>query len=158
SAQSAVSASKFESAGQYAQAALELVNSAESQMGYTLGFDKLPSAAQRPQGPKGHRPGSANPATMTISQAQASRLLAQTYNRLISQKTLIKSGEATPYLTEAQNAYRTAYAAYGVGKYDDALQSARVASELSEAALHVQAAVDAPNGADTPVTVPAPNF
>jgi hypothetical protein len=157
SAQTAASGSKFGAAGQYAEAAQELVMVAEGQMVQTLGVDVLPSANQR-QGHRGPFPGGPNGANITVTQAQASRALAQTYNNLVAQKTLITDSAATGYLADAQAAYSSAYTAYGAGKYNEAVASARLAQQLAGVARHVQAAPSAPDNVDTVVTVPAPTF
>jgi hypothetical protein len=153
-AQTAKDASKFEQSVAYARAAGQLAMLAETQMGQTLGFDKLPSASQRPQ-----FPGKMNPANPpTITQAQASRVLERTYNSLVMQKAVLKDGgDVANYLTQAQNAYKTAYDAYNAGKYSDAVSSARVAEELAGVANQIHFALGATSG-DQPVTVPAPNF
>ena len=127
---------------------------ADSEMRRTLGFDKLPSASQRPQ-----FPGKFNSANQpTITQAQASRVLERIYNNLVMQKAVLTDGgDVASYLTQAQNAYKTAYDNYNAGKYNDAVSSARVAEELAGVANQIHYALGATNG-DTPVTVPAPNF
>lgn len=160
-AQTAVTNTKYEQAAQQAQAAMGLTMAAETTMGQTLGYDKLPSATLQPQGRNGHMghlPGGYDNANVTLTQVQASRVLAQTYNHLAAQKAVTGSSEAAAYLTEAQSAYATAYANYNAGKYNEAASSARLAEQLAGVARHVQAAADAPANADTPVTVPAPNF
>ncbi len=154
-AQTAKDASKFEQSVVYAHAADQLARLANEQMGQTLGFDKLPSASQRPQFPGKFNP--ANQAT-TITQAQASRILEHTYNNLVMQKAVLKDGgDVATYLTQAQNAYKTAYDAYNAGKYNDAVSSARVAGGLAEVASQIHHALNA-TSSDTPITVPAPNF
>ncbi len=153
-AQTAKDASKFEQSVAYTRAADQLARLADEQMGQTLGFDKLPSASQRPQ-----FPGKFNPANQpTITQAQASRVLERTYNNLVMQKAVLKDGgDVAAYLTQAQNAYKTAYDAYNAGKYNDAVSSARVAGGLAEVASQIHHALGA-TSSDTPITVPAPNF
>jgi HEPN domain-containing protein len=157
SAQSANGSSQYGKAVSYAQAARELAMTADSKMALALGAANLPSNGQLPQ--RGDKGTSAN---TTVTQAQASRILAETYNRLLGQATIIKSAsnasEATPYLTDAQNSYKTAYDAYQAGKYSDVLASARLAEKLSHVAEAIVRASTAPANADTPVTVPAPNF
>lgn len=157
-AQAASDGQKYERAGQNAQAALGLIMAAEGQMGYTLGYDQLPSASQRPQGKMRHRGGAPDANSTTITQAQASRILARTYNDLVAQRSFIKAGAATAYLTDAQNAYQTAYTAYNAGKYNDAVSAAKLAHQLAHVARHVQAAADAPDDPNAPVAVPAPSF
>jgi hypothetical protein len=156
-AKSVVSATRYGSAIAFTQAASQLAQMAQQQMGEALGFDKLPSAAQRPQ-----RFNRAAPAAPSINQAQASRLLSQTYNQIVAQGTLIKNGkaaDANSYLTEAQDAYKAAYNSYGAGKYQDAASSARLASQLLGIASSLnRAATDTTTGTDTPVQVPSPNF
>jgi hypothetical protein len=99
---------------------------------------------------------------VTITQAQASRDLARTYNELVVQGTLLKNAgniaEASNLLTAAQSAYKAAFDSYGAGKYNEAVASARVAGQLSHVVGHLIQAANAPANADTPVTVPSPNF
>ncbi|HEX8597869.1 MAG TPA: hypothetical protein VF952_05060 [Chloroflexia bacterium] len=158
SAQTAATASKFGSASQYAQAAQELIFIAEGQMARALGADTLPSANQRPVGRGRHFPGGPDAANVTVTQAQASRFLSQTYNNLVAQKSLITDSAATGYLADAQAAYQSAYNAYGAGNYSEAVSSAKLAQQLAGVARHVQAAPGAPDNADTVVPVPAPTF
>lgn len=158
SAQSAAANSQYGQAVSYAEAARELAMTADEQMAQKLGADKLPSASQRPQW--GDRQG--QQASTTLTQAQASRILAETYNRLVEEGTQVKSAsnasEATPYLTDAQNAYKTAYNAYQAGNYTDAAASARLAGKLAGVAETIARASTAPANSTTPVTVPAPSF
>ena len=158
SARTAAAASKFGSASHYAQAAQELVFIAEGQMARALGADTLPSTSQRPVGRGRHFPGGPDAATVTVTQAQASRFLSQTYNNLVAQKSLITDSAATGYLADAQAAYQSAYNAYGAGNYSEAVSSAKLAQQLAGVARHVQAAPGAPDNADTVVPVPAPTF
>jgi hypothetical protein len=157
SAQSANSSSQYGKAVAYAQAARELALTADAQMAQKLGAANLPSYSQMPQ-----RPDKGTSANTTVTQAQASRILAETYNHLVMQAAVINgasnASEATPYLTDAQNAYKAAYDAYQAGKYSDAVASARLAGKLSGVAGAIAQASIAPANADTPVTVPAPNF
>jgi len=157
SAQSANSSSQYGQAVDYARAARELAEAADAQMAQKLGADKLPSYSQRPQ-----MPGKAAPTGATVTQAQASRVLADTYDRLVMEGAVVKgasnAGKATTYLTDAQNAYKTAYSDYQAGKYSDALADTRLAGDLAGAADAVVHAATAPANTDTPVTVPAPNF
>lgn len=150
--------SQYERAIAYAQAAGDLAMVAESQMAQTLGADKLPSYTQN-QRPHPPMPNQAN---ATVSQAQASRMLAQTYDRLITVGALLNSagtkGDAATYLTDAQNAYKTAYSAYQAGKYTDAIGAAKLAEQLSHVAEQLAHAARVTDNPDTPVTVPAPNF
>jgi hypothetical protein len=93
------------------------------------------------------------------TQAQASYVLANTYNRLVAQGAVAGSAaEAAPYLTEAQEAYSDAYDAYQAGNYESAVTFARLAGKLSGVASSIAGAATAPANVDTPVTVPAPNF
>jgi hypothetical protein len=156
-AQTAASASKFGAVGQYAEAAQELVMISEGQMVRALGADALPSAGQR-QGHRGGFPGGPDAANVTVTQAQASRALVQTYNHLAAQKALITNSGAAAYLADAQAAYSSAYTAYGAGNYSEAVASARLAQQLAGVARHVQEAPGAPDNADTVVPVPAPTF
>jgi hypothetical protein len=131
---------------------------AYTHMANELGADTLPSYNQMPRrGMKGM------PATnTTVTQAQASRVLAGTYNHLImlgaSVRNASNAGQATTYLTDAQNAYRDAYNTYQAGNYTEAVQAAKLSSQLSEVAGLLVGAPNAPSNPDTPVTVPAPNF
>ena len=158
SARDANTASQFGKAIAYAQAARELASAADGQMAQELGASTLPSYSQRPQG-RGPDPSTS---TATITQAQASRLLAETYNRLVAQATQVtgasNAAEASPYLTDAQDAYKAAYDAYQAGNYNDAVSSSRLAGKLAGVAASIVRASTAPANADTPVTVPAPNF
>jgi hypothetical protein len=163
SAQSANSSSQYGQAVGYARAASQLVRVADTQMAQKLGADKLPSYSQQPnEANEPNEAKGATPSNTTVTQAQASRVLAHTYERLVMQGTLVKSAsnaaEATTYLTDAQNAYKAAYAAYQAGKYGDAVASARLADGLAGVAGSIIHAVAAPRDANTPVTVPAPNF
>jgi hypothetical protein len=157
SAQSANGSSQYGQAAEYARAARELAEAADTQMAQKLGADKLPSYSQRPQ-----MPGKAAPTGVTVTQAQASRILAEAYDRLVMEGAIVKgasnAGKATAYLTDAQNAYKTAYVDYQASKYSDALADTRLAGELTDAADAVTHAATAPANSDTPVTVPAPNF
>lgn len=155
-AQTANSNSQYGQAIGYAQAARELAETARSAMAQKLGATNLPSYSQAPQG-RGDSPGATSTATLT--QAQASRILAQTYDRLVSLSATVKgSSQASAYLTDAQNAYKAAYNSYQSGNYSDAAASARVAGELGEVAQRIVQAATAPADSTTPVTVPAPNF
>jgi hypothetical protein len=167
SAQDANAASKYGQAVGYARAASELAQVAETQMAQKLGASNLPSYSQRPQFPHPNRPNNGNgnsngSTTPTVTQVEASRVLANTYDQLVAQGALIKSasnaGDAATYLTDAQNAYTTAYNSYQSGNYSDAVSSARLAQQLGGVASAVLQAVNAPNDNTTPVTVPAPNF
>ncbi|MDQ3930611.1 MAG: hypothetical protein M3328_15880 [Chloroflexota bacterium] len=157
-AQTAANASKFGAAGQYAEAARELIGIAEGQMAQTLGADTLPSASQRPVGRHEHFPGGPDAPNATVTQAQASRILSQTYNNLVAQKSLITDSTAQGYLADAQAAYQSAYTSYGAGNYSEAVVFSGLAQRLAGVARHVQAAPSAPDNADTVVPVPAPNF
>lgn len=159
SAQSAFAASQFGKAGGTAEAARSLADVAYSVMAQALGADKLPSYSQRPMH-RMHPDGTQQ--SVTVTQAQASRALARTYNELTVQATLLKNAgsvaEASNLLTSAQNAYRQAYDSYGAGKYNEALASAKLAGQLSHVVGDLIRAANAPANADTPVTVPSPNF
>lgn len=159
SAQSALTASQFGKAGVTAEAARDLAQVAHSLMAQALGADKLPSYSQRPmdkRGPEGDL------SSVTITQAQASRDLARTYNELVVQATLLKNAgnvaEASNLITAAQNAYKAAFDSYSAGKYNEAVASSRIAGQLSHVVGHLIQAANAPDNADTPVTVPSPNF
>jgi hypothetical protein len=157
SAQNANASSQYGQASAYASAARELAMAARSVMAQELGAETLPSYSELPQ-----RPDRDTSTATAITQAQASRILAETYNHLVAQEAVISNAtnasEATPYLTDAQDAYGAAYDAYQVGSYDDAIASARLAGKLAHVAESVARASTAPANADTPVTVPAPNF
>jgi hypothetical protein len=157
SAQNANGNSQYGQASAYANAARELAMSARSVMAQELGADTLPSYSRLPQ-----RPDKGMTTATAITQAQASRVLAQTYNRLVAQEATVSNAsnaaEANPYLTDAQNAYKAAYDAYQAGDYGDAVASTRLAGQLAHVAESVARASTAPANADTPVTVPAPNF
>jgi hypothetical protein len=158
SAQSANSSSQYGQAIAYAEAARQLALTADQQMAQELGASTLPSYNQLPL-----RRGMHDTAgTTTVTQAQASWVLANSYNRLVAEATQVSSASnastATPYLTDAQNAYRAAYSAYQAGNYTDAVESARLAEKLAHVADAIARASSAPANADTPVTVPAPNF
>lgn len=162
SAQSAQGGSRFGQAVGYAQAARELVMVAEMQMAQTLGADKLPSYSQRQvRGPM-HGDKGLNPANVTITQAMASRVLANTYQHIVGEaaqlKTFANTGDANTYMSDAQNAYKAAYDAYQAGKYSDSVASARLAEQLAQVAESVARATNAPASTDAPVNVPAPNF
>ena len=159
SAQSALTASQFGKAGLTAEAARDLAQVAHSLMAQALEADKLPSYSQRPMDKRD--PGG-DLSNVTITQAQASRDLARTYNELVVQATLLKNAgnvaEASNLLTAAQNAYKAAFDSYSAGKYNEAVASARIAGQLSHVVGHLIQAANAPANADTPVTVPSPNF
>jgi hypothetical protein len=162
SAQDANGSSHYGQAVAYARAAGQLAQVAETQMAQKLGADKLPSYSQRPQRP--NRPANPNPGNTntTMTQVEASRILRSTYNQLVSTGALVKNAsnaaDAQTYLTDAQNAYKTAYDAYQSGNYSDAVASARLAAQLGGVANAVLQAANEPNDSNTPVTVPAPNF
>jgi hypothetical protein len=159
SAQTAISGSQYGQASTYAHAARELAMIAYSQLAQELGADTLPSSGQMPQ--RGHR-GMGGPVNTSANQAQASRLLAHTYNNLVMVGAVVdgasNASQVTPYLTDAQSAYRDAYDAYQAGNYSEAAQSARLAGGLARVAGTLVGAPNAPANQDTPVTVPAPNF
>lgn len=163
-AQSANGASNFEQAAAYAKAASIAASTAYTNMAQKLGADQLPSYSQRPvRGGKGvgHGIGIGKGGidTANITQAQASRLLASTYNRLVGVAAVVAgTADAGTWLTDAQAAYKTAYDAYQAGNYADAAASARIANELAEVATGVQRAATSPGTSGAPVTVPAPNF
>ena len=165
-AQAANSASKYEQAMAYAKAASEAASVAYSSMAQKLGADQLPSYSQRPmrggfdKGMGGIGKGMMGvPNNANITQAQASRLLAATYQRLVGIGAVVAgTADAGTWLTDAQAAYRAAYDAYQAGNYADAAASARIANELAEVATGVQRATTSPGTSDAPVMVPAPNF
>jgi hypothetical protein len=140
----------------YSSAARELAMVAYSNIAGELTAEALPSNGQI----RGlHRQGPDNAAATAPTQAQASYILANTYNRLVGQSAVIGgSSEAAAYLAEAQGAYSDAYNAYQSGNYESAVTFARLAGKLAGVASSVAGAASAPANADTPVTVPAPNF
>jgi TolA-binding protein len=154
-AQTANTGSQYGASVAYSGAARELAMVAYSKMADTLTAAALPSNGQiRGE----HMRGPVDTATAP-TQAQASYVLANTYNRLVGQGAVIgTSSEGAAYLTEAQGAYRDAYNAYQSGNYENAVTFARLAEKLAGVASRVAGAVAAPANADTPVTVPAPNF
>jgi hypothetical protein len=161
-AQSANGATNYEQAVAYAKAASIAASAAYTNIAQELGADQLPSYSQRPvRGGKGigHGIGRGPVDTANITQAQASRLLAATYNRLVGVGAVVAgTADAGTWLTDAQAAYRAAYDAYQAGNYADAAASARIANELAEVATGVQRAATSPGTSGAPVTVPAPNF
>jgi hypothetical protein len=163
-AQSANGTSNYEQAVAYARAASTAASAAYTDVAQELGADQLPSYSQRPvRGGKGIGHGigigrgpvdSAN-----ITQAQASRLLAATYNRLVGVGAVVAgTADAGAWVTDAQAAYRAAYDAYQAGNYADAAASAKIANALAEVATGVKRAATSPGTSGAPVTVPAPNF
>jgi hypothetical protein len=158
-AQSANSSSQYGQAVSYAHAARELAMTAQMQMVQELGAETLPSYSQLPQ--RGNKGMHVETGT-DVTQARASFVLANTYERLVMQGTLLESAanasEAAAYITDAQGAYRDAYDAYQAGNYTEAVQSARLAERLASVAGAIVRAPAAPANSDTPVTVPAPNF
>lgn len=159
-AEAANGASNYEQAVAYAQAASQAASTAYTSMAQELGADQLPSYSQRPvRGGKGVGIGRGVPANANITQAQASRLLASTYNRLVGVGAVVAgTADAGTWLTDAQVAYRAAYDAYQAGNYADAAASARIANALAEVATGVKRAATSPGTSGAPVTVPAPNF
>lgn len=155
-AQAAQTNQQYGQAVAYAQAARELAQTAEQAMAQALGADTLPSYSQRPQmgGPRGEQAQAQAP-----TQAQMSRTLQNLYNRIVGQGAVAGgNAEAAGYLTEAQAQYKAAYDAYQAGNYDAAHEAAHLAEHLLKVADSLVRAAGAPANADTPVTVPAPNF
>jgi len=156
-AQAAQTAQQYGPAGAYAEAAQALVRTAELTMSQALGADKLPSYSQQPQG--GRRHAGPAPTSQTPTQAQVSRDLQRTYNDIVGHGVLIgANADARPYLTQAQSAYKTAYAAYGAGNYQAAHNAAGLAGSLLHVADSLLHVADAGTSPIAPVTVPAPNF
>jgi O6-methylguanine-DNA--protein-cysteine methyltransferase len=153
-AQSANANAQYGQAVAYAQAAGQLAMIARMRMAQELGVENLPSYNQLPA--HGHLHG-VLPAKANVTQAQASYILSQTYYRLRMQSAVV-SGDGRTWLTEAQNAYRSAYDAYQAGNYGEAVTYAHLADRLAGVAGSVSRAPDAPANRDTPVTVPVPNF
>lgn len=161
-AQSAVSAGEFGKAAATAQAASTLARTADLLMQQALGADKLPSySTQRGPG-RDHMGAGGSTTAPTVTQAQASRELANFYNELVMKAAVLKAtanaGDAGTYLTAAQNRYSTAYTAYQAGTYNTVHSSVAVGRSLLEVADSLLRAATAPNSTDTPVQVPAPNF
>ena len=158
SAQSAVSSNQYERAIATAQAAHGLADAADTLMAQALGADNLPSYSQRPM--KGRFGG--NVTIPDATQAQASRMLAGFYNAILMKDAQLKAstskGDADTYLSAAKDTYRTAYTAYGAGKYNDVRNSVKVGQMLLGVAESLLRAGSAPNDPNTPVQVPAPNF
>ena len=157
-AQDAQTNQQYGQAVAYAQAARELAQTAEQAMAQALGADTLPSYSQRAQ--RGGPRGGLDPAqAQTPTQAQVSRELQNLYNRIVSQGALVgANAEAAGYLTEAQAQYKTAYDAYQAANYDGAHDAARLAEHLLKVTASLVGVASAPANADTPATVPAPNF
>jgi hypothetical protein len=159
-AQTAANNSQFGQARETAEAAKGLAMTADLLMQQALGADKLPSYNQRPFPGKGRM--GAPPNTTTVTQTRASRELANLYNQIVATDALLKAsskaGDASAYLTAAKNYYKTAYTAYQAAKYDDAHKAATVSQSLLRVVDDLLRAATAPNNADTPVQVPAPNF
>jgi hypothetical protein len=154
-AQSAVSSNQLERAVQTAEAARGLASAADTLMAQALGADKLPSYSQRPH------PGKfgGNPTMPDATQAGASRQLVGFYNALVREGAVLKgSASAGIYLTAAQDSYKTAYAAYQAGKYNDARNAVFVGQQLLKVADDLFRASNAPTDPNAPVQVPAPNF
>ena len=156
-ARTANSNSQYGPAVAYAQAADQLAIIARDQMAQKLGAQNLPSYSQSPGAGWKHGFKSPDMSGMTFTQVQASRILASTYYRLKAQASVV-SGDGSAWLTEAQNAYRSAYNAYQAGNYNEAVTYARLADQLAGVATTVTFAPSAPANNTTPLTVPAPNF
>jgi hypothetical protein len=155
-AEAANANSQYGPAVAYADAARELAMIAYSDMAGELTAEALPSNGQIRGA---HRHGPDDAAATAPTQAQASYILAGTYDRLVGQGAVIGgSTEAAPYLDEAQAAYSDAYDAYQAGNYESAVAFARLAGKLAGVASSVAGAATAPANADAPVTVPAPTF
>ncbi len=164
-AQTASANNEYGKAIATANAAGSLARAADMLMQQALGADKLPSYNQRPFPGKDHPgfPGApGNGTAPTLTQAQLSRELSDLYNEIIMKAALLKStsnaGDANTYLTTAQNYYKTAYTAYQAGNYNDAHAAASVGRTLLGVTNDLLRAATAPNSADAPVLVPAPNF
>ena len=71
---------------------------------------------------------------MTVTQAQASRVLADLYNNIVSQQAVVNSsankGDAGIYLAAAKDQYNKAYTAYQAGNYNEAVGAAHVGQSL----------------------------
>ena len=165
-AKSANSSAQYGQAVTYAAAASQLTNLAHMQIAQELGASSLPSYSQHPMGRHGGHAGKdgvmSDDPNATINEAQASRILARTYNQLVAVGAVVKSsssaGDAATYLTEAQNAYRDAYTAYQAGTYSEAAKLAKLSNGLGNVAGTLAGASGAPANVDAPANVPAPNF
>lgn len=159
-AQTAHSAGEYGKAAETAQAASALAESAELMMRQELGADKLPSYTQRQGGrPDRGMPGVGPSGTFTVTQAQASRVLANLYRNITSEQALVSgsaAGDAGTYLAAAKDQYSKAYAAYQAGNYSEATGAAQVGQSLLRVVEQLLSASTAPNGPDVPVQVPAP--
>jgi HEPN domain-containing protein len=172
SAQTTASSSQYGRAVETANAARGLIGAAEQLMRQALGANTLPSYTQRPapgigKGPgMGHKGGGFGDlgasGNITVTQAQASRVLVGLYSGIVAKDAQVKassnSGDANNYLNAAKEYYRTAYDAYQAGKYNDAMKAASVGQTLLGVVESLLRAGVAPNNAETPVQVPAPNF
>ena len=165
SAQTANSGGEYGKAVEIANAARELAQAAELLMQQALGADTLPSFSQRQFPGGGHKgpglgPGIGPSANITVTQAQASRVLAGLYNNITMQEALLNNstnkGDAATYLAAAKAQYSKAYTAYQAGSYKEAAGAAHVGHELLEVVNALLRAGTAPNGPDTPVQVPPP--
>ncbi len=156
-----------------ANAASELARAAEMLMQQALGADTLPSYTQRQNAGKGQMhpgmpgpgmgPGKIGPGGQVpsnITQAQASRIVANLYNSIVSQEALVNSsaskGGAATYVAAAKDQYSKAYSAYQAGNYSDAAGAANVGDALLRVVNSLLSAGTAPNSPDTPVQVPQP--
>ena len=85
-----------------------------SVMAKALGAANLPSYADRPQ----HGDKDLGTAAASITQAQASRILAETYNNLVAKSAAVTSasnaGEAAPYLADASTKLHTMHTARAI--------------------------------------------
>jgi hypothetical protein len=162
-AETANSNGEYGKAVETAGAARALAETAELVMRQALGADQLPSYTQRPQGrgpDRGMLPGVGAQGTLTVTQAQASRVLANLYNNIVSQQAVVNSsankGDAGTYMAAAKDQYNKAYTAYQAGNYNEAVGAAHVGQSLLRVVGLLLGAGTAPNSPDVPVQVPAP--
>lgn len=158
-AQAAQTGGQYGQAGAYAQAARAVADTAEQAMAQALGADKLPSYSQQSAQGGMHGPKVQGQTATAPTQASASRELQRTYNAIVSQGALVgTNSDAASYLTQAQNAYKTAYTAYQAGDYTAAHNAAHQAESLLRVVNSLLRVSDAGVSPDAPVTVPAPTF
>jgi hypothetical protein len=160
-AQAANSGGEYGEAVETANAARELAGAAKLLMQQELGADTLPSFTQGPGPGRGHRGPDIGPSgNFTVTQAQASRVLAGFYDGITMQEALLNSsaskGDAATYTALAKDQYGKAHAAYQAGNYNEAVAAAHVGQALLQVANSLLRAGTAPNSPDTPVQVPPP--
>ena len=160
-AQTANSSGEYGRAVETANAARELAEASHISIAQALGADTLPSYTQRQFPGRDYKgPGIGPSANITVTQAQASRVLAGLYNNITMQEALLNNstgkGDTATYLAAAKAQYSKAYTAYQAGNYSEAAGAAHVGHELLEVVNSLLRAGTAPNSPDTPVQVPPP--